>query len=102
MQASGLSSPYPYLWTLPAQVDDPKLDHLTALLAGPNGPTWLVSWDRPSFAAPVLRRFEDVVAGRYREVGVVCGHPIFLRDGVVRPTPPAETCVSPFAATPQW
>ena len=33
--ASGLSSPYPYLWTLPARTLDPGLRRLAALLRGP-------------------------------------------------------------------
>ena len=97
VHASGLRSPYPYLWTLPAQVDDPQLSRLSRLLEGPAAPTWLVSWDRPSFPAPVQARLDAVVAGRYRPVGVVCGHRVLLRNGIERPAPPPEACEGPVA-----
>lgn len=92
VEASGLMSPYPYLWTLPAQVDDPHLTRLIALLNGPDAPTWLVPWDRPSFPAPTRARLAAVVAAHYRPVGAVCGHPVLLRNGVTRAVPPTEPC----------
>jgi hypothetical protein len=42
LEATGLHSPYPDLWSLPVRVHDPDLKRLTALLAGPDRPTWLV------------------------------------------------------------
>jgi hypothetical protein len=42
LQETGLRSPYPDLWSLPVRVHDPDLQHLSALLAGPDAPTWLV------------------------------------------------------------
>ena len=42
LQASGLESPYPDLWSLPVRVNDPQLHGLAALLSGPDRPTWLV------------------------------------------------------------
>lgn len=93
VDASRLRSPYPCLWTLPAQVDDPDLSRLTRLMAGPARPTWLVAWERPSFPAPVLRRLGGVVSAHYDSVGVVCGQTIFVRNDVVRQRPPqAESC----------
>ena len=43
-QASGLRSPYPYLWSLPARTLDPHVRLLAATLAGPAAPTWFVDW----------------------------------------------------------
>ena len=40
--ASGLASPYPYLWSLPVRVRDPRLRELERVLAGPRAPRWLV------------------------------------------------------------
>jgi hypothetical protein len=40
--ASGLSSPYPYLWSLPVRVRDPRLRGLEDVLAGPAAPRWIV------------------------------------------------------------
>jgi hypothetical protein len=42
LQATGLHSPYPDLWSLPVRVHDPDLADLTRILAGPERPTWLI------------------------------------------------------------
>ncbi|MBO0728782.1 MAG: hypothetical protein J2P57_05955 [Acidimicrobiaceae bacterium] len=39
---SGLTSPYPDLWSLPVRVLDPRLTQLDALLDGPHAPRWVV------------------------------------------------------------
>ncbi|HET6936977.1 MAG TPA: hypothetical protein VFI19_00145, partial [Nocardioides sp.] len=64
LQAAGLSSPYPELWSLPVRVRDSRLTELTQVLSGPNRPTWVVvdgdslaTWGvDPSLAQPVLDR----------------------------------------------
>lgn len=43
LQASGLSSPYSELWSLPVRVRDPHLSELTAVLAGNDRPDWVVT-----------------------------------------------------------
>lgn len=43
LQAAGLSSPYPELWSLPVRVRDPDLTQLQAVLDGPDAPTWLLA-----------------------------------------------------------
>lgn len=42
VRETGLSSPYPYLWSLPARVRDPRLDQLTTVLDGAHPPRWVV------------------------------------------------------------
>ena len=42
LEASGLPSPYPQLWSLPVRASDPELVHFTRVLAGPERPTWVV------------------------------------------------------------
>jgi hypothetical protein len=42
LQASGLTSPYPQLWSLPVRVRDPRLTELAAVLRSDRRPTWLV------------------------------------------------------------
>lgn len=42
LQASGLHSPYPDLWSLPVRVRDPDLERFSAVLAAPDRPTWLI------------------------------------------------------------
>lgn len=43
LRATGLSSPYPDLWSLPVRVHDPDLAALGALLASEERPTWVVA-----------------------------------------------------------
>ncbi|HWJ80635.1 MAG TPA: hypothetical protein VNS55_00255 [Nocardioides sp.] len=40
--ASGLTSPYEHLWSLPVRVRDPRLGELQAVLSGPRAPRWVV------------------------------------------------------------
>lgn len=42
LESSGLSSPYPQLWSLPVRVRDPRLRRLATVLDSPDRPTWLV------------------------------------------------------------
>ena len=75
--ASGMPSPYPYLWSLPMRTLDPGLHDLRTLLTGPNPPTWVIeavrldAWTeagtRP-IARSLLRKYEFVVTAcdRYR------------------------------------
>ncbi|GAA1129068.1 hypothetical protein [Nocardioides aquiterrae] len=75
LQAAGLQSPYPLLWSLPVRVRDPELTELTRVLAGPDRPTWVVvdgtsldTWGVDATAAqPVLDReyIQERVVGNW-------------------------------------
>ena len=88
-QASGLSSPYPYLWSLPAHTLDPRLTRLDALLSGPSAPTWFVTWTDVNHwsgrsgraAATATAR---LLARQYQPVARVRGHTIYLHRGLER------------------
>jgi hypothetical protein len=101
-RASGLSSPYPYLWSLPARTLDPELTELTTLLAGPRAPTWFVTWRGVS-----TWRFHGagavaagVLATHYNPVAQVDGHTIYLHRGVDRAvsvlSPPSTDLSAPI------
>lgn len=85
--ASGLSSPYRYLWNLPMRTRDPRLEELERVLADEDRrPTWVVV-DVPLAAwegfgrdlAPLLRSY-------YAEHGRSCSdRPVLVRADVVRP-----------------
>lgn len=75
--ASGLPSPYPYLWSLPMRTLDPGLEDLHDLLTGPYAPTWVVeavsldAWSEVGtepIASSLLRKYETVTTAcdRYR------------------------------------
>ena len=42
LDATGMRSPYPELWSLPTRVRDPRLHELAEVLRGPHRPTWVV------------------------------------------------------------
>ncbi|MGI8433861.1 MAG: hypothetical protein ACR2LE_03890 [Nocardioidaceae bacterium] len=89
VERSGLPSPYPYLWSLPARTLDPHMNQLTQLMRGPAAPTWFVV-----AAASTNRSLEagvtTVLRQRYRPVVSACGRTIYLHDGRTRAIPPAS------------
>lgn len=87
VKSSALSSPYRYLWSLPARTLDPGLNGLARTLSGPRAPGWVVLRDPQvvddvDATAPVRVLLRD-----YRRVGVLCEHPVFVRRNLVRPVP---------------
>jgi hypothetical protein len=86
VEAAGLSSPYPYLWSLPARTLDPGLPGLRALLSGPRAPTWLVMRG-PQTLALVNPAPQHAVRSHYRLVAQICGRSVYLHDGVQRLVP---------------
>lgn len=83
--ASKLRSPYPYLWPLPLRTLDPHEALLRAQLTGPRAPTWVVVWAGldPWNLDPQDRTRLDL-ATHYHFARRVCGHGVWLRDGVQR------------------
>ncbi len=90
--ASGLSSPYPDLWSLPVRVQDPQLTDLARVLRGPGRPTWVVAlygsetdslgvWELQPAAA------EAQLAAHYRLVADVADRRIYLENS--RPLEPS-------------
>jgi hypothetical protein len=96
LRSAGLSSPYPYIWALPARVLDPDMSLLRSILAGPDAPTWIVVRNHETQGR--LDRFGVApLLQRYRRVGSVCGRDIYLLDGVDRPAPtPSNHCGKPL------
>lgn len=90
---SGLSAPYPYLWSLPMRTLDPDLAELRALVEGPDRPTWLVEWvDFEAWTPQAGADLESAVEEHYVLAGLACGErPIWLERGVERPAP-APVC----------
>jgi hypothetical protein len=84
VRSSGLASPYPYLWSLPARILDRHRTVLDGLLAGPDRPTWFVTWGRARAAG---RRTARLVRQEYHPVATRDGHTVYLLDGVARATP---------------
>lgn len=84
-QASGMTSPYPQLWTLPMRTLDPHLATLRAVLSGRQAPTWVVVWHNlDPWRIDAHGRTRRVLETHYHPVARVCGHQVYLRDGVNR------------------
>lgn len=82
---SGLSSPYPYLWSLPADILDHQMTRMRSVLAGPSAPTWIVVRGHAAENRMAASGAWDLIQGQYRQVAKVCGRAIYLHVGVVRP-----------------
>lgn len=95
IEEAGLRTPYPYSWSLPVRVEDPRLRLFDRLLAGPHAPTWLLGiaplrlWH---LGTPQARQ---VLRQHYRLVAHLCGHRIWLHDGVQRDTSAALARIRP-------
>ena len=98
VQAAGLSSPYAYLWSLPARTLDPRGSQLVDVLADPEAPTWVVVRGRNTAALLDQYGAGQVLAQRYHLVAHLCGRPVYLRDGVERPTPVPPTAAAERAS----
>lgn len=94
VQASGLSSPYRYLWSLPIKTLDPQLALLNRTLAGPEAPTWIVAWHHFKTWGLDTTQTRQLVQLRYHQVAAPCGHTIYLLDGVNRPAPTVSRCTT--------
>ncbi|MCW2750207.1 MAG: hypothetical protein JWR83_1317 [Aeromicrobium sp.] len=89
--ASGLDSPYPYLWSLPIKTLDPQLTALNAVLQSPQAPTYFVTWNAVTSWGLDTATTSELLARDYRPLASICGHTIYLRNGVERTAPPAPT-----------
>ena len=96
IDASGLKPGYPYAWSLPLRTLDPQLSLLTSTLTGPAAPTWVVRWDNPhTWGLDPNNRVDAALRAHYRPVAVVCGHAVWLHDGIGRylaPAPRTSAC----------
>ncbi len=94
LRASGLSSPYRQLWSLPVKVRDPDLRDLTQVLAGTTRPDWVVTTGSSLHAWGIDATTAQVaLASHYREVADVDGRLVFHRLAAR----PASTTSSPTA-----
>jgi hypothetical protein len=99
-QTSGLSSPYPYLWSLPARILDPRLDTLDRVLRSPSAPTWFVAWTDLRQWSPGVASTVRWVQRHYHPVATYGSHTVYLRNGVQRAAPLLPGVSSPTTTTP--
>jgi uncharacterized membrane protein YoaT (DUF817 family) len=98
INASRLRPGYPYAWSLPVRTLDPHLTLLVAALEGPEAPTWVVRWnDTNSWGLDPDHGVDAALQAHYTPVAEVCGHPVWLHQGIDRqlaPTPQLAACRS--------
>jgi hypothetical protein len=92
IEQSGLTTPYRYSWSLPMRARDPQLKEFVRVLSGPEAPTWLVEIGDFDWWGIDTGAFAAVRASDYRVVATVCGHDIYLRDGLTRSLPETPAC----------
>lgn len=93
LHEAGMSSPYPYLWSLLTRTLDPDLHLLVGTLRGPEAPTWIVVWyDFDSWGLDQDGALAEVVDDRYIQVGAPCGFDVYLLKTESREPPPTELC----------
>lgn len=97
VEAAGLASPYPYLWSLPIRVRDPHLRLVKETLTGPEAPTWIVVTRRVGVWNTDPTDLERVLRDHYQWMRSACGMKIFLRADVERPLG-GVNCRDPFTA----
>ena len=93
IESSGLTTPYPYSWSLPARLEDPHLRTLVRVLNGPSAPTWLIhiSSTHGYHLGNRNPAFATTLAAQYHLFARVCRRDVFLRDGLTRDHPPPAT-----------
>jgi hypothetical protein len=98
IDASGLTPAYPYAWSLPVRALDPRLALLRHTLVGRSAPTWVVRWNDPhAWGLDAGDRVQTALRDHYRPVSRVCGHTVWLHDGLhrrVAAAPRPATCTS--------
>jgi len=87
---AGLSSPYEHLWSLPVRVRDPELVELTAVLNGPDAPTWVLAWNDLNAWGISPEKARAVITSRYRLYAVVCDVDVYRLGQPATPLPPPE------------
>jgi hypothetical protein len=96
VRASGLDSPYPYLWSLPIRTLDPELAQMLATLRGPDAPVWIVQRGTLDPWGLDDTQLRDLLNRRYDAVAMVCRNRIWRLKGESRPPLPAVDCNLPF------
>jgi hypothetical protein len=87
-----LHTPYRYSWSLPMRGRDPHLTLLVRVLQGPEAPTWIVEIGDFDWWGIDTTAFREIRQRDYHVAATVCGHDIYLRNGVTRDKPPVPTC----------
>lgn len=93
LESADLTTPYPYLWSLPMRTLDPQQERLRDTLAGADAPVWVVAVNPlNSWRIDESGRLRQLLERRYRAVATVCGFPVWLREDLTRELAPSPRC----------
>jgi hypothetical protein len=97
VRASGLDSPYPYLWSLPVRTLDPELALLRATVQGDDAPVWVVQKrGLNSWGLDERRQLRDLLRSNYVVSGRVCGSRVWRLETAQRADLPRVECQRPW------
>ena len=95
--ASGATSPYPYLWSLPMRTLDPGLVDLDGVLNGANPPTWFVEATYVNRWSELgTRPIERSLISKYTFVRTACERYRIYRLNTVDPIDLDVDCSTPW------
>lgn len=90
---AAMSSPYPYLWSLPVRTLDADLSTLSSTLTSADRPTWFVDWSGiDSWGISDPAKLTSALHEHYREVATVCGRTLWLDRDEDRAVAPTKEC----------
>lgn len=84
LAAAEMSSPYPYLWSLPVRTLDPDLTRLSEVMAGDDRPEWFVDWSGVRSWGVDPTRIQLQLSRSYVKVAEICGRAVYLAAGEQR------------------
>lgn len=87
VRSSRMQSPYRFVWSLPADTLDPRLEELNAILDGPAPPTWVVVRDDIARNRLVEDGAYQLIEKHYRRHGTLCDRQVWLLADLDRPEP---------------
>jgi hypothetical protein len=97
VRASGLDSPYPYLWSLPVRTLDPELTLLRAIVQGDDAPEWIVQRSGlNAWGLDERRQLRELLRSQYVVSGRVCGSRVWRLEAAQRPALPRVDCRRPW------
>lgn len=97
VRASGLDSPYPYLWSLPVRTLDPDLTLLRSTIQGDDAPEWIVQRSGlDAWGLDDRRQLRGLLRSRYVVSGRVCGSRVWRLEAAQRPALPQVDCRRPW------
>ena len=100
VRASGLDSPYPYLWSLPIRTLDPELALLRATVQGDDAPEWIVQKSGlNAWGLDDRHQLRNLLRSRYVVSGRVCGSRVWLLETAQRPALPRVDCDRPWLSS---